>query len=710
MVSKDDLDIDALVAEVEAKLNSIAEQNQNEQDFALEANNRFNKNLIALEKYFPKLADSVKDYQPREDFKIDVTISKHGNFIPKDSPVPLYDNDPITQSREQIERYTKDAHFGRTDYFATGPVSLDDSSESRIHMKHMEKLFQQLCVTDPEQPILKTLPEVFPSAMIFGIGLGYHIPLLLEKHSFDFLFITEPDFELFFASLFCIEWDRIIYDIDEAGKSLFITVGSSYEDFFTDLFALTADVGAFSIINAFCYQHYPSIELNKLIKAFFANYYRFHQGYGFYNDAITGLSHAIHHVKKQTPFLFASNEARNWLENIPAFVVGNGPSLDESLEFIRENQDKAVIFASGTALQTLLRADIKPDFHVLVERPKDAYVAQLQLSPEGGYKEINFLGVDVLYPDLTDLYAWSGLGLKGPEASSVFLRLQTGLKMKRLVSILQASGPMVSNTSFSYALTIGFKEIYLFGVDNGFVDSNKTHASHSVYSDAKNKDKFPEVKSSGLTLEGNFGGEIQTTSLMSMSKASFELLTKPLSNEYAIYNVGDGAKINKALPLHEDDLLPLMNSIDKPSLIERIKSELFMPLELGDIEASLGIDEFESVIDHLIDIGNRPYQSRQEATAILIAQQRLIEAYKKSKQPQIYHLLKGTLIYTHCPLITVLYFYDSEVYCLKKFKISFAVWMDFLKEVRNDFRKNWYTKCDWVHELLREYDSDSNKE
>ena len=52
---------------------------------------------------------------------------------------------------------------------------------------------------------------------------------------------------------------------------------------------------------------------------------------------------------------------------IPAIVVAAGPSLCESLDFIRENSRKAVIIAVDTAMPILAKAGIQPHFCVAVD-------------------------------------------------------------------------------------------------------------------------------------------------------------------------------------------------------------------------------------------------------------------------------------------------------------------------------------------------------
>lgn len=677
---------------LEGQLENSIEHQKRESIFENEANIRFEKNFLAFQKYYPSIAEHISSFSCRADFCIHVTKSGHGNFFPEGKSVPLYGDDPLKQAKEQVENYTKKANFSRTNYFSNTHWESDDE---RIHVQYMLKLTEQLGkVKEMKSKRLDSLPEIFPSCLIFGIGLGYHIPELLKRHTFDYLFICEPDLEMFYASLFCIDWFSIIEKVDEGSGCLFLHLGISYEDFFNEIFKISEDIGAFSVINSFCYQHYPSDDINNLIKAFFDNYYQLHQGFGFYNDAITGLAHSIRNVEQGAAFLYANQKAQQALKDIPVFVVGNGPSLDEAIEVIRQYQDDAIIIAGGTAFQSLIKAGIKADFHVLVERPKITYDIQKKIAPESGYKDVNLLAVDVMYPDVIGLYKWAGLGLKGPEAGSAFLSMCSMRYYGRGITALPACGPLVSNTALSYAITMGFKQIYLFGVDNGYPLSGETHSKLSIYNDDQLKAAFKPLADASIKLEGNFGDDVLAAPLLALSKTTFDRLVNS-ANMCDVYNIGAGAKIRGAIPLHSENVFVPSNNLNKEEVVDLIKGQHFKNIELNDIEHLVGLEEFNSLCDYLIDIGKRDFSSREEAHELLKAQQRLVYAYRKSAHPHLFHIIKGTLLYFHCPLLTLLYFFEDEQETLEQFKNVFDLWLNFLEEIQKDFPINWKTKCSW---------------
>lgn len=89
--------------------------------------------------------------------------------------------------------------------------------------------------------------------MIFGIGLGYYFLILFSKIDFDYVFVIELDFEVFFVSLYCIDWYEIINKLDNDGSCLFLFLGVIFEIIVNDLKIIFEDIGVFFIVRSFCY-------------------------------------------------------------------------------------------------------------------------------------------------------------------------------------------------------------------------------------------------------------------------------------------------------------------------------------------------------------------------------------------------------------------------------------------------------------------------
>ncbi|AWL11623.1 hypothetical protein HMF8227_01142 [Saliniradius amylolyticus] len=679
------------LAELEKRLDKAKAQQEQQRAFEQESQRRFDNNLLAFKRFFPEIYESICSYTPSDDFRVFVTPTGEGNYIPKGQSVPIYSEEPIAQSRRQVERNVANPVFGRSSLY--GKPDEATKTDERLHMRYMCKLAEAINQFDHKnEPKLDKLPEHYPTCIVFGIGLGYHLPILFEQHQFDYIFLCEPDFETFYASLYCTDWCSLMEKVDVESGCLFIQVGIPYETFFNVLRTTYQKIGAFSLISSFCYQHTPVDEVNKLIKEFFNNFYQVQFGYGFYNDALTGLAHGIRNVEKPANFLLRTRVNRRVLSDIPVFIIGNGPSLDQAASVIKENANEAIILAAGSAFQSLLKLGIQPDFHVLVERPKITYDVVCDTLPEDIVAKTNLLAVDVIYPDVLDKYEWAGLGLKGPEAATVFIQQQYLRESGALMASLPNAAPLVANTALSFAYMMGFQEIYLFGVDNGYPADGDSHSQFSIYKDVNFSDRFNLDTNAEFELPGNLGGTVKATKLLAIARQQMASLLKDAST-LDVYNVGQGAAIEGATPLTEEDVLCLPAKESKDTIIERIKQSFFVQLKEDDLEQSVGVEEFTSLCDYLLSIGEESYSSRQEANDILKRQSRVVFAYQGSKYSHLFHIIKGTLLYFHCPLISMLYLFKDEKRSLEYFNACFPVWQECIRAMRDDFAINWKTKC-----------------
>lgn len=688
------------IQELDEKLAQSIEHQKREAVFAEAANERFERNILSFQKYYPDIAKAVSEFSVRPDFCLHVTKSGHGNFVTKGNSVPLYGDDPITQTKEQVEKQTLKPFFSFTDYTAYS----GDERDSRIHIKYMNalsKLMREIKGHDNE--VIKVLPEHFPSAIIFGVGLGYHIPLLLEKTTFDYVFIVEPDFEQFFASLFCIDWASIIEEIDAQGRCLFINLGADQTSFTRDLEVIAEDIGAFSLVRSFCYQHTPQAEINQLIVKWCTDYFLFQYGHGFFNDAITGLSHSIHLVEKSAQFLSWKRSSHLDL-NTPIFIVGNGPSLDEAEEFIKANHSSAIVIAAGTAVASLYKKGIPVDFHVLVERPYSNYKIFGEIVPENYYNDVNLLGLNTLYPDNVDRYKWAGIATKGNEAGTFLLDLVSYQHTGKILPLLSFSNPVVANTALSFFLYLGFKQVYLFGVDNGKLPNGHHHSKDSIYklnNDDENEKGYGSLALDQKTLPGNFGGIVTTNELFTSAHHQLEKLIDKYK-EQIVFNVGIGAKLEGAIATEVSALLPLTESLDKNQQISAIK-ECFMSLPAEDVNAKLlAFDRYNEICEHLISIAQEKIDSRKAASELLIRQARYLFAFKKTTLGHLYHMIKGSMLYYFCPAITLLYTYQDDEKTVEYFNQVNSLWIDFLLEMQKEYPLNYRRMCDLGKEAINE--------
>ena len=85
-------------------------------------------------------------------------------------------------------------------------------------------------------------------------------------------------------------------------------------------------------------------------------------GLGFYFDETVMITNTFENLHSGDAQM--TRFSRSKIRSNPVFIVASGPSLDKDIEWIKKNQDKAVVFACGSAIMPLLRNGIQPDFSV----------------------------------------------------------------------------------------------------------------------------------------------------------------------------------------------------------------------------------------------------------------------------------------------------------------------------------------------------------
>ena len=158
------------------------------------------------------------------------------------------------------------------------------------------------------------------------------------------------------------------------------------------------------------------MEEKKFTEAYVKEFHLSANGIGFFDDERVSLSHTAHNLKNNIKLF---KPYPNTKKMPPAFIVGNGPSLDELLPMIKQHKDDAVIFSCGTTLGSLYKAGIKPDFHVEMERVAWVEDWILAGTDEEFRKDIIGLGLNTLHPDSLAMFERSGFAKKPNDLGTV---------------------------------------------------------------------------------------------------------------------------------------------------------------------------------------------------------------------------------------------------------------------------------------------------
>lgn len=161
---------------------------------------------------------------------------------------------------------------------------------------------------------------------------------------------------------------------------------------------------------------------------------------------------------------------KNSLENSTAIILGGGPTLDENITWIRDNQNKLIIFAAARIADRLNKEKIQPDFFISVDPHDVSYDNSKSIL---AYAETAILihsnnANSKLLAEWTGLHSY--LGLRFPWLDS---------KHKQ-PNNLAVVGPTVTNAMASIASFLGAKQIIFSGVDFCYSKDGNSHESGSL--------------------------------------------------------------------------------------------------------------------------------------------------------------------------------------------------------------------------------------
>lgn len=308
----------------------------------------------------------------------------------------------------------------------------------------------------------------FPSYFLIGLGLGYHLRSLIEQADAKEIVVycfEEQELKLFMDEHGQNDWwempnvhivrDLKHVDLDEKAQILIPNVWIKGIGENHPLLPFLEDIK----INQVTYEK-SSLLMEK----------NFHQ-----NVSLRDF-HAYPTFKEEN-----------------ACLVSSGPSLNETIYWLKEKRKYLSIFSVGSALNVLLKHGISPDA-VIISDPKLDIKHQID--------KVNYLG-PLFYVSTANFETVNIHG--GPK----YILLQNGYKYaeelaKEIGHPLLETGGSVATIALSLLENLNFDKIFLFGQDLGF-SSNATHAEFSSSGRIISEDRNIRI------IEANDGSQISTT-------------------------------------------------------------------------------------------------------------------------------------------------------------------------------------------------------
>ncbi len=671
---------------LEAELQSLADNMSLLGDTEQGLADMFLRNMNAFKIYLPDIYHQFVDYHANN-YLINI-VDGFVNIFDKNSNSNLYTYPP----------YLEEIH--RVKYYQCNPISTQLKLYSDLvnqggfmHVSNLNPIIQRLEKREAEyknKP--RNAPKVMNSLLIFGVGLGYHIDLLLGQHQVNNLYIVEPELDLFYSSLFVTNWAGLLNKLDKSNCDLYLSLGEQKESFFDDLHLKTYATGQYALAKAFAYIHNDSPEILTLVNDFKNRFREVNTSWGFFDDGVISISHLLENLTNKTPLFKKQAMINNVLADIPVFIVGNGPSLDELIDTIKAYQDQAIIISCGSTLSALYKYGIIPDIHCEQERTSPIAKQVECYCPSDILRTINFVAPATVHPDVFAKFNNKLMMLKDYEPASILAQGLSGIQGQ--TDNHKYINPTVANTALTAAISMGFKNIYFCGVDLGHKVGGSHHSKKSFYYNEAEIDLnfYHNTKKAVKLFEGNLSGQFVTDNFFELSRRMIEQLIQT-TDDSCFFNLSDGIKIAGAMPLAKKELASHFdnkNKIDKNGEINQLFSQAKLMLNntkvREELNSSLDLPGFEFLCDKLLLSASVQVNHCSDALTLLATQMQLLQGSYSNQN--FYLLLNGSMLQMFSMLLRLLYESNDEKEALNDFKYGLGHYQGFLVAAPKYYRDN----------------------
>jgi len=253
---------------------------------------------------------------------------------------------------------------------------------------------------------------------------------------------------------------------------------------------------------------------------------------------------------------------RGKLKKRDVLMIGGGPSLDDSIDWVKANADKFIIFAAARTSARLLNEGINPDFLVSVD-PHD-------LSFDNSKRMLEFdkgtilMNCHHINPKLLNQWPLNSVYFGG------------SLPWGESEENSSSPGPTVIHSALHQAVFMGAQNVYLTGVDLCFY-KGKTHASGSAESE------IGKLGVKHLTQVKTYSGEMaETDQAFSSGVDTLEWLVKGYethSPDCRVYNLSQNAAKVEGVDYQDQSNVQLDCLTTKFELMQELNAILSVDLK-----------------------------------------------------------------------------------------------------------------------------------
>ncbi|MCT7484583.1 6-hydroxymethylpterin diphosphokinase MptE-like protein [Aliarcobacter cryaerophilus] len=361
--------------------------------------------------------------------------------------------------------------------------------------------------------------------IFLGTLLGRHIPKIAQKIDANMYLVLERNLEIFRLSLFTVDYTLL------ANKGAIFSIMDSY---------LEEETKISKFLNISRLDNYilkfssSGINIDNYIDSILSHISNLTPiAYDYNRRLYSHINRITKYIGKYKYLQFKSiKETCNILDNTPILYIAAGPSLDDNIEWIKENQNKFFIVTIGAAYKKLLTNNIKIDMISTLD--ESITFSDTQFSDENVSKICK--DTIILASTITNEKILKKFSQENLFIFEVFISLYK--------NNFAFSGFSVGEITLNILLQLNIKDIYLIGLDLAL--NQETGDSHSKDANSRTsrlnldeeqtRDIF-DVKKSLIKIKGNLKDEVFTTPFFFASIKNTEMKILSNGKNTNIYNL-----------------------------------------------------------------------------------------------------------------------------------------------------------------------------
>jgi len=618
---------------------SVAELTENQIETIKEADLIRSRNIDFFKDFHKPIYEQFKDYK-LQSLKINFNTRINQFDILKNGQ-SLYANAPLAHAREELSDFF--GKFGPGKKLITIPPPFTGYTLPRI--------FHSSCTDIINSSPLKqgmyrgyNIENFYPLVAFHGIGAGYHIKEFLTDNTVINAIIVEPDPDFFAASLYIIDWSEFLTPfIEDKDRSVHFLIGPFDDDrrILAHEFRYLSSHCPLYPLTTYFINHLNQPVFTELTKKINEDTHAFTTIWGFYDDEIYQLNNCLHNLHKSHKIIKPNLTE---LRELPIFIIGGGPSLDDRIQQVIANKDKSLIVSCGTAIHSLYHYGIKPDLHIELESHLVTLTSLNELDDPEWLSSIPIIGPAQLPPRVFDLFEKKAIYFKGESV--------TNFLFGNIDSAIDRGTPTCTNAALAIFLHWGFSNIYLFGVDMGYKNTEVHHAKGSVY--YKTEDEILGTGSkvdheATITIKDVHDQPMKTKPLLYTAKRTIDTCAIAYKKTSSIHNCSDGAKLfdTNWIP---NGSLDLSITPDQGISMKQMFIDRQFDSNENSIEKDLILKRID-VLDHNIEELSRYINSELKSientlyslTVIVNRISTFLEKRIKPELPSFYFFIRGSI-------------------------------------------------------------------